>query len=267
MLSALALAYIRHCPIEIGKWRVSRFLDSRLTERFATVRTADGFLMNLDTHDFIQRTIFTSGRWDKEVAAAVRAHLKRDSVFVDVGANVGYFSLLAAAHCTQVVSFEPNPFCVSQLRSNIELNRFQNIDVRPIGLSDCRGTGTLHVSGGGTNVGAGTLNRVTGTAIPIQLETLDDQLQQTSPSLIKIDVEGAELQVLRGAARILHHDAPDVICEVSEYSLRRLGSSKDELYEFMTSNGYNCEIVSPIRRSNATKASVDFQYDVVFARK
>jgi len=266
MLSALALAYIRHSPIEIGKWRISRFLEPRLTDRLATVKTADGFLMSLDTHDFIQRTIFLSGRWDEDIAGTIRARLKSESVFVDVGANVGYFSLLAASRCARVISFEPNPICVSTLKSNIELNRFGNVDVRPVGLSDRRGTAVLHMSSD-ANLGAGSLNDTAGAALPIVLETLDDQLHDTSPSLIKIDVEGAELQVLRGATSILHRDAPDVICEVSEYSLRLLGASKDELFDFMADFGYRCEILSPIRRSNAATASIYFQYDVIFVTK
>lgn len=257
------LMYMRRFPLEAGKWRFSQWL-SRKTQDIQTItRTSDGFLMHLNTRDFIQHRIFMTGQWDDDVGNAIRSILKPGDVFVDVGANVGYFSLLASQICSKVFSFEPNPECLAQLRKNIELNKIKNIDVRPIGAADKPGLAEFHVDA--SNIGCGSLREVSGEKFSIQLDTLDAQLAEQPIRLIKIDIEGAEVLALKGAASILSRsNAPDVICEISEHGLMQLGSSKEELFKMMLSHGYKNRIISPIRRSNLSENIPFFQCDVLF---
>jgi len=239
-----------------GSWRVARHL--KIGNEVATVRTRDGFRMRLDTSDFIQREIYVSGTWDEDVARAVRSHVKRGDLFVDAGANVGFFSLLAASLGARVVAFEPNPACHRAVVENAALNGFA-IDARMVGLSDAPGTATLHIAKD-SNVGAGTLRDVGGEGMTIKLDTLANQLSET-PAVMKIDVEGSEIAAIKGAGNRL---APIVILEVSEYSLRKLAGGKDELFDLMVARGYTAEIISPVRRSNAVTDAIYFQYDAVF---
>jgi len=264
MLKELAVACARQLPPGFGQWRLERLL-AKQQHRAATVTTADQFRIHVDTRDFIQRSIYFTGRWEDEIACYVR-RLGRGDLFVDVGANVGYFSLLAASRGADVIAFEPNPDCCAQIESNAALNGYERIEARRLAVSDTRGEGVLF-QGPAENSGGASLKVGQGPSLRVSTDTLDAQLDACKPTLVKIDVEGAEVRVLRGAASMLGSSAPpDVICEISEFSLMELGSSKDELFGLMSGFGFSCKIISPIRRSVASVGSVYFQYDVLFSR-
>lgn len=264
MLTALALAYCRHAPIDFGTSRLSQLVAPYVGRCVTTIRTSDNFRMHIDTQDFIQRTIYLTGVWDDGVAAAMRRILKPGDLFIDIGANVGYFSLLAAQLGARVIAFEPNPDCQAELEHNAALNGFRDIDLRAMGIADRRGQDVLYVESE-ANSGAGSLKSVSGNPFAIELDTLDGQLAGVSPAMIKLDVEGAELMALRGGAQILAR-TPAVVCEVSEYSLRELGGSKEELFATMAGHGFRCDIISPIRRSNHSNIEICFLYDVLFTK-
>lgn len=246
---------------------LSHRLASRLEARpiRTTVRSADRFLINVDTADFIQRTIYLTGDWDETVSEVLRARLKPGGTFIDAGANVGFFSLLAAklvGPSGRVISFEPNPAVFAQLQSNAALNGFAWIDAHQKGLFDREGNGTMFVPD--TNCGAGTMRPGGDNGVAISLVRMDD-IVKGEIDLLKIDVEGAEVAALRGAQRVLS-GCPAVVCEISEYSLRAMGSSHYELYDLMAGLGFSPQIISPIRRSNLFKDRVFFQYDVLFTK-
>lgn len=264
LLSALALAYCRRSPLDFGKSRLSQLVAPHVGRCIATIRTSDNFRMRVDTRDFIQRTIYLTGVWDDGVGAAMRRNLKPGDLFVDVGANVGYFSLLAARRGARVIAFEPNPVCLTAFAHNLALNDFEGVDLRPVGIADRRGQDVLYVESE-ENLGAGTLKTVAGQPVAIDLDTLDAQLAGMSPALIKFDIEGAELMAIRGAADVLARTRA-VICEVSEYSLRELGGSKEELFAAMARHGFRCEIISHVRRSTHSPYDMFFQYDVLFTK-
>lgn len=265
MLTALASAYCRHSPIDFGKSRLSQLVAPYVGRCIATIRTSDNLRMRVDTQDFIQRTIYLTGVWDDGAAAAVRRRLKPGELFVDVGANVGYFSLLAAKLGGRVIAFEPNPECRAVFAHNIALNGFRNIDVRATGIADRRGQDVLHVESE-ENLGAGSLKSVGGNSFAVEVDTLDGQLAGESPAIVKLDIEGAELMALRGGAQTLARTRA-VICEVSEFSLRELGGSKEELFATMAEHGFRCDIISPVRRSNHSNNEICFQYDVLFTKR
>ena len=266
VIEKLLLAYIRYFPNHLGKWRVSQWLFTRIRDITVEARTTDGFIMQLNTEDFIQRSIFLTGHWDEEVAQVIRNTLRKGDTFIDVGANVGYFSLLASQICKKVICFEPNPACIKQLTINIKLNKISNIDVRKIGLADNRRITNFNIEDC-RNVGGGSLRNGEGKSFTIQLDTLDNELPKITPRLIKIDIEGAELLALKGGKKMLEKsDAPDVICEISEFSLERLGTSKKELFHLMENYGYKYRIISPIRQSNLAELPY-FQYDVLFYKE
>jgi FkbM family methyltransferase len=265
MLTALALAYCRHSPIDFGKSRLSQLVAPYVGRCVATIRTSDNFRMRVDTQDFIQRTIYLTGVWDDGVAGAVRRVLKPGDLFVDIGANVGYFSLLAARLGGRVIAFEPNPECRAELAHNIALNGFRDIDVRATGIADRRGQDVLYVESK-ENLGAGSLKSVSGIPVAVEVDTLDGQLAGESPAIIKLDIEGAELMALRGGAQTLARTRA-VICEVSEFSLRELGGSKEELFATMAGHGFSCDIISPVRRSTHSQTDICFQYDVLFTKR
>lgn len=143
---------------------------------------------------------------DLELRAALLREMQQADVFVDVGANVGIYACLAANTGKPVLAIEPQRQNLSVLSRNIALNNLDRIEVLPVGLSDRPGSATLYGLGDVASLDAEW--NATGASYEevVNLSTLDLVLAERfagAQLLIKIDVEGFEFQVLRGAALTL----------------------------------------------------------------
>ena len=229
-------------PTQRGVWRIERLLHKWIMAQppqgKRKVYTRGGFCIEVDPTDFVQRTIYVSREWEPETAAAICANLRAGDTFVDVGANVGYFSLLASAivgPIGTVLAFEPNPVTFQSLAHNIELNRCTNVKAIPVGLANEVGVARFYTdrsgNSGAASLAAGPYRDLETTEI--RLDTLDRVLSALlpPPTMIKIDIEGAEVLALRGALGILREYKPVILCEVSEWSLERMGTSKETLFD------------------------------------
>jgi len=151
-----------------------------------------------------------------------RTYITPGSIAVDVGANVGMHTLVMAHYAThgQVYSYEPSPAIYARLSRNIALNRVQNAELRMLAVSDRPGrVGFADVSAR-PNIGTSHVDAASDTTVPAV--TLDDEMAAAaSVNLIKIDVEGYELEVLRGARKVLAACRPAVVLEFNgaSYSL------------------------------------------------
>lgn len=168
-------------------------------------------------------------------------------VFFDVGANVGLMSLLvcsAGGKGISVRAFEPEPRNAEALRRNIELNRFADrILVEEIALADHAGTATLHVTG---DVGDGkhslkSQSEGNWEAVIIKTITMDAFAARSnvSPAMVKIDVEGAEMQVLHGMEELLSRQAiRDLFIEIHPTRLDS-GVNEESLHTWLQGHGYH----------------------------
>jgi FkbM family methyltransferase len=145
----------------------------------------------------------------------------QSSVFLDVGANIGLYTLsLAARHPSlRVVAFEPVPRVAEALRRNVSLNGLANVTVCSAAVSDRNGTDLLYVPPGGVPLEATLLEglRIGTTPVEVTAVTIDkavNDLELPVVDLVKIDVEGCELAVLQGAARTIADHHPTIVCEV-----------------------------------------------------
>ncbi|MCA9051195.1 MAG: FkbM family methyltransferase, partial [Planctomycetaceae bacterium] len=162
--------------------------------------------MNLGIVDVIERTLLTTGQWDPIVEHVLRSCLKRGDTFLDVGANIGYFSLLASQLIGDegwVVSFEPSARALSKLTRHLCLNQCDNVTVCSQAMGQSSGTAVLNWAPS-SNIGGSTLNRARpsqGYSERVAVRALDDVCREMDlvPSVIKLDVEGFELFALRGA--------------------------------------------------------------------
>lgn len=149
------------------------------------------------------------GSYEFNKRLAFERELMPGSVLYDIGANVGYFSLLAAVlvgRAGQVFAFEPLPRNVAFLRKHVTLNKLENIEVIEAAVSDHLGEAAFQL---GMSDSMGHL-RQTGD-IKVQLVSLDEWLAQGKlipPDFIKIDVEGSEDEVVRGAQTLLAQYRP-----------------------------------------------------------
>jgi len=207
-----------------------------------------GGKMILDTNDCVAQRI----RCEEAFEPAVRREIERiassDVNIIDIGANIGYYSILASRLIgseKRVFSFEPQVSMVSKLRRNIELNALRNVKVFPFALSDAPGTVTFHVPPEGTEaLGSMHANGRFEVVKTVEVETqrLDDvmsNLGNPKIGLIKMDAEGAELPILRGATQLLSSpDKPVLIFEANEKNCKPFDYCVFDLLQYVHSFGY-----------------------------
>lgn len=142
------------------------------------------------------------------------------NLFVDVGANVGQtlLQVLAINRKQHYYGFEPNPSCVHYLLELIRINKFKNVTIYPVALSDNSGPSTLKMYTDSTTDSTASLiqdfrESQTGESNVMVLAGNCISFEKKI-GLIKIDVEGSELEVLQGLATFIGRDRPLIICEV-----------------------------------------------------
>jgi FkbM family methyltransferase len=148
-------------------------------------------------------------------------HVSGADTVWDIGANSGIFTMAAAGRGARVLAVEPDPFLANALMRTRSANPQLHIEVLAGAISDKRGTATLEISSGGRAANALSTYALGRTAFGHSLAQvlvptlrLDDLLSVSTPSLLKIDVEGAELAVFQGASRLLRQVRPRIIVEV-----------------------------------------------------
>lgn len=160
------------------------------------------------------------GGWEAEAQAVMVSRVRGNSVVYDIGANYGIHTLLLARLTStdggEVHAFEPLPEIMSSLRENVDLNGFSNVTLAQTALSDAPGTVDFVI---GPHGGAGHLaeGQASGRTVPVHVTTLDDYVfgsGRRPPAFIKIDVEGAEARVLRGATRVLREAGPAILMDI-----------------------------------------------------
>jgi FkbM family methyltransferase len=164
-------------------------------------------------------------------------------IFVDAGANCGVYTV-AAAHFVgpggKVLAFEPGEGSLDMLRRNVALNGFEHVSIFPVALSDKTGTARLYTHGhGASSFTLGTNPEE--TFFTIETATLDSILAREGVNrvdVLKMDVEGAEELILRGATELFSHGQPRVIFEVNPQAAARLELSGRGAWDFLAARGY-----------------------------
>jgi FkbM family methyltransferase len=244
----------RDFPIISAKGLLRR-LDPALVRvgllRPVRVEVEPGITLTLNPEDAVSRTILVNraGQWEPEIWAAISSGLSKGAVFFDVGAHIGYDTLKASVMVGdegRVVAFEPNPHTLLQLRSNIEASAARNVIVQPIACTDTDTTLTLFDSTLGGNSGSSSLSRENAgpmtRSYSVRGRPIDDVVMELGLQrldVLKADVEGAEVVVLRGATRTLERFHPKLILEVVPRQLANMGTSVNELEAFVGSLGYH----------------------------
>ena len=166
---------------------------------------------------------YALGLYEPEAMQSIRRLVKVGDCCIDVGANLGYYTISLANWVGPsgfVVAFEPFPGNFAILEKNVHLNRLQNVRLEPSALSDCKGSlqliyGVEEQFSATPSVGG---YAVEGDRVSIKVPTLqlDDYVAELgrAPDFIKIDVEGAELAVLEGARRTLAAVRPILLVEI-----------------------------------------------------
>jgi FkbM family methyltransferase len=221
----------------------------------------DGDLMiQIDRSELIGSSIYWFGYYARDELVALSKYLVPGAVFVDIGANLGEFSLFAGKRVApgRVYAIEPLSTAFEQLEANVRLNGFANV-VRPlrVALAESRGEVKLFCADqvadwrvwGCVNAGTASMFKAADRTIEgeaVRCATLDEVLATenvTRVNIIKIDTEGGELPVLRGAIRTIERDRPILLVEVCQWNFRSAGYSSEELMAFLRARDYHCSFV------------------------
>lgn len=216
-----------------------------LMQRIYTRMIEPGLKIEVIPEDHIQQQLFWYGVYEAEAVTTWQQLCKADSVVLDIGANIGYYSLLAAAIAKQgkVYAFEPIPSLQQRIRRNMVLNRFQNIHLVPAAASDRDGKVKMHVAAA-DNIGMSGLRpqeNFSGETIEVNAIRIDDWAVKYNIGkidLVKIDTEGAEWLVLQGMVETLKRYRPAVIIEVMDELLRLFDRSAKDIYGYFEELNY-----------------------------
>jgi len=210
----------------------------------AVTMTYFGRRLILDTRNIQNYSIITHGFYEKGVAWAIEKYLKPGDTMIDVGANIGFFTLLGnhiVGPKGKVYSLEPNPDIFELMKSSVHINAFRPRSI-PLNMAAFNKADTLELTWSAAKHGGGRLRttdkiKLDEKSAKVKTEKLDNLInaEDLPVNLIKIDTEGSELYALQGA-RTIFEKSKDcvVITEWNPNFLRGRGSSVQEAIEFIS---------------------------------
>lgn len=216
--------------------RAARFQSMSRLGRPTIARLGPTARMTIPRHANSASKVVYANPPDYAEMVAWRRIIRPGDVFIDVGANVGSYSLWAADHGARVLAFEPHPVTAGHLRANVVMNDFP-ITVYEAALGET--AGTLALTGDLESRNHLDFTDSAGS-ISVAVLTLDEVVDDRDELLMKIDVEGAEELVLRGARQALTDRRIRVLqLEWNSLSDALLGRSRAQLTELLQSFGYH----------------------------
>jgi FkbM family methyltransferase len=237
-------AITRRLPTFKGRTRVAALIARRLIDPRVAYRTPHGFALRVDPGDLFQVAMLM-GFHEPRVARLIAREVRPGSIALDVGHMIGYFSLLMAKRTGgggAVHAFDPDPRAHQRLAENVSRNSMPWITANLLALGARAGTARFGIH---ERIGWSSTKEVKEfsewTSVPMQ--TLDEYVAQheidpTRISVIKVDAEGGELEVLKGARDTLAVGAPHLVVEVIP---QRPGEPAGELLDYMRGLGYEAD--------------------------
>lgn len=202
-----------------------------------------------DKDDPVMAGAISLGEYEPETVVFFRSCLKKGMTVIDIGANLGYFTVIAAGQvgpAGKVFSYEPDPRNFNLLKKNIVTNGFKNVRAILVALSDCPGTRKLFFGDNQTTHSFGD-KKGTGQSESVITNTLDNSLKTLDCSkidVIKMDIEGAEPLALEGMREtIAGNPALIIIFEFHPKAIKRLNHSPLEFLERFKELGFSLSLI------------------------
>jgi len=237
---------IRRMLGTIEHQRAPTAFSVQLTENDAVPCTVGDVELLCDAADAAVTPGLRSGEYEPHLTAVFERYCRPGMTVVDVGANLGYYSLLAArlvGPSGRVVALEPNSENCRLLLSSLRRSGLGNVQVLPVAADVEKGWAyySTHVGSNGGLIDDGDLLTRPGVVVPTF--RLDD-LVAGPVGLVKMDVEGAEGRVVRGATRLIEHERPIVTTELKEEMLTRVSNSTlGEYLSYFEGLGYTAALL------------------------
>jgi FkbM family methyltransferase len=224
-----------------------------------------GSKMYVDTQDTgVAPYLLQWGVYEKDETALFKNIVKKDMTVVDVGANIGYYTLLAARLVGEnghVFAFEPDPKNFGLLSKNVALNGYKN--VVPVQKAISSETGSAKLFLDKNNLGGHSLSEANVTkaaAVSVELTSIDDFFKNTNVKvdIVKMDVQGSEMKVLEGMTKTIENEALIILTELWPAGLRNAGVPAEAFLDKLVKSGFTiykiAQIIEPIDAAQLLKS-------------
>jgi len=214
-------------------------------------RLHNNFYMLLNPTEHIQQQLFWYGYYEKEVGDLLKKMLRPNDVFIDIGANIGYFSLLAATFSpsVKVISFEPVKDLFKKMTKNISINDSKKIMAINAAVGEMNEERELYLSAP-DNLGMSSFHQpenYSGRREKVEVISIDDWFKTsgiTKIDLIKLDIEGSELIGLKGMRTVLEEQRPVLIVEINPETLSLFGLKPLDIYNYLSQLNFDGFLIS-----------------------
>jgi FkbM family methyltransferase len=216
---------------------------SRVAGLTTVLELRDGRRFQIAASEYLEWYLLFFGNYEPEITRLLPLLVESSSVAIDVGANIGVHALTMAnlASDGRVLACEPHPVTVERLRGNLALNNTHNVEIVPEAMSDSECGLDLYDSDDG-HKGMASLHCYDGwvkTAVRgSTVDALVNSRRITTVDIIKVDVEGHEAPVLKGASTVLARDRPSIIFEYVDWAWGNCGFLLDETLTQLRDFGY-----------------------------
>lgn len=222
------------------------------------------------------RCLYVCGSFEPNEFAYLNQALSEDAVFIDIGANEGFYTVFAAHHVSPrglVMAVEPSPREYTRLENNVAINSLSNVRLVKRALGARQGKAVLHVADpehNGQNT-LGDFGHAGVTAVDhveielVELDSLVVEQELTRVDVIKMDVEGAELEVIKGGLKTLDRYKPILLIELFESALQKQGASVHAVVALLKEHGYLFYEFSESTGLPQTLGKLDFSSQNVLA--
>ena len=245
-LRALFRTAMQFYPREYGKYSILMKLyfpylaPTSPTKEVVTLH--DGIRMELELNEYLQSQLYLFGEFEPATVNVLKRLVKSGDTALDIGANVGYMSLVLAkfvGKSGRVFSFEPDSKNFALLKRNLELNPDCNIKPIPKAVSDTNQPVRLYQARFDFNGGAHSMlpsEKHSNEFVEIEATTIDDFVKShelKKIDVIKIDIEGAEMSAFKGMSETIRRSRPFVVCELCEEHQARAGYTTQAVKKWM----------------------------------
>ncbi len=221
------------------------FTYLKLSEYEFLAKTDRDIKIKVKSRDWIQKHILFKGEYDTILTSYIKNNIKNDFIAIDAGANIGYFSLLLSKYCKNghVYSFEPDVYNLEALKNNIDLNDKSNITINNTALwyqSEKLNLYRNNIDNCGMSSLKESENYIE-ILTEINAISLDGYFvlnKIKGVNFIKIDIEGAEFNALKGMKSLIQKHKPIIVIEIEDQHLSRFGHKKYDIYNFFYNLNY-----------------------------